>query len=293
MMLDAVVKLILLFAGAIIGGALAQFLMRRSKRIADRRAVRFVLVLVAAVAGGALLMAFAEAAVEQVTQTPIPEPTLENAPNAPALPAKADPPPTPQSGMQVVQQSYYTTSSGVLVIVGEVRNIGGIPLEEIEVIAMLYEDDRFIGSDKGWAVVDVVLPGEQALFEVWYSDAPAGWDRYELQLQAEPASDHALERHYPHFEVEASVELRKNKWTVFGTVTNTGGRAMRLVEVYMGLYAKDGTLLSIANDYVDLDQIGPGETSTFTTYAYKDHLTAAVPVDAWKAWVDAAPVETD
>ncbi|MBN1285576.1 MAG: hypothetical protein JXB47_09270 [Anaerolineae bacterium] len=195
----------------------------------------------------------------------------------------------------LLQHGYYINSLGTPVILGEVENTGNVDLDKVEIIVMLYDGERFLGSDNGFSFAEIVQVGERALFRAHFSDPPETWDRYEIQVQAEPASDYLKQRLYDGLTItEINVERRDSKWVAFGKVKNTGSRPMRIVQVVVGLYDAGDRLLGIADGYVDLDRLAPGVTSTFTVDTYVDYLLVdaqTAKVAAWRVEVHGYPDE--
>lgn len=225
-------------------------------------------------------------------------PAVQKTQGAPILDVNISPTSTviPKPAISLKQHGYYTSPSDTLIVIGEVENTGNVDLDQAEVIVLLYEDDRFIGSDNGYIFGHGVRVGERALFRAFFSDPPQNWTHYELQVQAEPISEYARKYFYDDFVIEEiEIILRNNRWVAYGVVKNDGRQTMKLVEIVVGLYDDDGKLLGIIDDYIDLDKLGPGDTSTFTTDIPADYLVHGESdigkVATWKTEIHGYPDE--
>jgi len=163
--------------------------------------------------------------------------------------------------------NHWADSNGGFVVVGQVINHAPVPLEFVRVNIQLYdpageiliEQDNFVSSD-------LIMPGEYAPFSIVFSDGlPPDTVRYDLEASARYA-DYATQTFYgpENFAVTSESTFDENGLLVVsGQVRNEGNLTANLVKVIVTIFDEEQRVAGTDTTLVDVQQLAPGETSTF------------------------------
>lgn len=164
------------------------------------------------------------------------------------------------ASLEVVSHHSYVDDIGYYNIVGEVRNNTDSPMEYVEIVATLYDDDgNMTGTESGFTLLDVVLPGGKSPFEISTSEWE-GTTHYKLQVQGDPAD---MPRQDMSIVSHSSRVDRLGYLNIFGEVQNTGETASEWVQIVATLYDEADNVVGASYAFSSMDIIEPGETSPF------------------------------
>jgi hypothetical protein len=148
-------------------------------------------------------------------------------------------------------------------VVGEIENIGSTNLHWLKVTAKFYdENNSLIGSSSAYALLDVLLPGRKAPFEVVLKDSNANRIKnYTLSLEFDEYI----------YEKPLGLEILKNTTyideagfqKVNGTVKNIAAKNATAVKVVATFYNGEGKICGVAYSYTTPSTIRPNQTAIF------------------------------
>ncbi|GAB4217086.1 MAG: hypothetical protein OHK0022_58970 [Roseiflexaceae bacterium] len=205
------------------------------------------------------------------TTGPITAGALERIDAAPqALAQQAGPQPFTVLGM-----TRYNTRSDIWFI-GEVRNDGDQPREQIEVrINLLDGEGNEVASENGFANLNYLAPGEVAPFTVLFNgdtEPIPPFERLEIEVRGDPA-DFYLKYTLRTLSFD-QIEMRpsgRSSFELEGVLRNTGEEPVRFSEVLVVFYGDDGRVVGTTSAYADEDNedniLAPGKTAPFSTYS--------------------------
>lgn len=166
------------------------------------------------------------------------------------------------SALEILSHQSYVDGLGWHHIVGEVQNSGSIPLEFVEVIARLYdEDEKLVSTKITFTAPDVIYPGGKAPFDI-ITLRQSQWSRmthYELQVKGDTAEE---------LMQQSLILLNQNSYIedgylyVAGEVQNTGATPA-LVKLIVTLYDADHNVVNTDWSYADLGIIRTDDISPF------------------------------
>ncbi|HPA71927.1 MAG TPA: FxLYD domain-containing protein [Spirochaetota bacterium] len=154
---------------------------------------------------------------------------------------------------------------GNVYVVGLYRNTGRSIIRKPMVVATLYSGDgRKVAMGKGYAIREVLLPGEETPVRVLVSRPPA-WTRYEISHVAE--HPHAFTRlGRPAMELRAC-RLQKGRYSgyeVTGEIVNRSGGPVKFVQVAGVVYDASKNVIGAGAGYAGGNLIAPGDYTTFS-----------------------------
>lgn len=181
-----------------------------------------------------------------------------------ALPSMILAPASAQSDFTVLSSSDYIDSIDFYHIVGELQNNSDRVVRFVEVTATLYDDqDVVVGRPFGFALIDVMRPGERSPFHVIFTDSEQinKIVSYKLSISSTPLT----------VDKERSLELKVGEgyldsigfYHLVGEVTNNGDRTATFVEVSAAFYDSNGNIVDTATGFTSPSDVGPGMTEAF------------------------------
>lgn len=195
---------------------------------------------------------------EQVEKQPTEVVEATSVPPTETLALPTDTPTPSAPPLEILSHDSYT-DGGWFHIVGEVQNNTDYPMEYVEIVATLYDDDnKVVGTDFTYTFLDVIPPGGKAPFETG-TDEWEGTTNYKLQTQGSegslPRQDLVIRSHESYID---------GGWLhVRGEVENTGTTDAEYVQLVITLYDASGNVVGVDFTYTTLDTIPAGGTSPF------------------------------
>lgn len=203
-----------------------------------------------------------------VSSEPPENPDPPETPDPPEAPNPPEPPETPDlpTGDVEITESVAYDESGYSFIIGTITNGSGRNIEFAKVVASLYNNDEFVGSDFTYSTLDILQPGESSPFKMYLLDAP-NYDTYELVLEWDTTEE------IPYRPEVRSLRLTNDFYpTITGQVRNATNETLEFVKIALTCY-QNGELVDADFTYSDLDTLLPDATSPFTSYlisAYRE-----------------------
>ena len=146
---------------------------------------------------------------------------------------------------------------------GEVINNTSSNHRFTKIVASLYNaSNTLIGSDFGYADIDIIKPGQRSPFSVLVIDPPAGIDRYALQLESRATTEKPLEGFVLVSQGDRDGDIADWHY-IYGEVRNDTGVEVRFVKILATLYNAEGIVVGNDYTYTDLSTLTPGQTSPF------------------------------
>ncbi len=176
-----------------------------------------------------------------------------------AYPSRGDPVPA----LHLLSHSWFTTETGIPVLVGELENPLDVPVYRIRLPVTLYDQQgRVVNVLQAQVLRDVIPPHGRTPFVVRVEEGPVGARQWRWTAQYRPAppsaSAHGL------FLGPISPAIDNSGYLVLrGTVKNGGPRRVNFVRLVGALYARDGTILNASFSYPLTYHLDPGETDVF------------------------------
>jgi len=164
-------------------------------------------------------------------------------------------------GLEITNTSAFVDEYGDLRILGEVRNNGAVPQEEVRIEALYYDaGGRIVDSDFAFTWLSVLLPGQRGCFDLAIPK-PEGYASHLLSVRAQ-ASEAAPRVGLEIAEVSSGLD-EEGFYFVTGRVRNRGAEAASDVEVVVALYDHVGKVVACGPALVDPPALAPGEEGLF------------------------------
>jgi len=181
--------------------------------------------------------------------------------------AGADQTPTPTPLPVDVQNVFFSeTTIGGLWVLGEVRNPGAEPLEQVRVgVTLLDAAEQEIARTEGLVALDLVEPSQVAPFAIDFEEPPGAFSRY--RVFATHAVAAYVGSYYDQLEV-ASVREEGDPYaayTVSGLVRNVGGEQANDVYVVLTAFDKQERVVAMRKIAPANSVIPPGADVPFST----------------------------
>jgi len=166
--------------------------------------------------------------------------------------------------VEILQSGIYTGGLDIPFIIGVLRNNTDRPLKFVEIVASTFDDGgKFAGSGSTFAMVQVLLPGEVAPFEMSFFDAPP-FASYELAAEFDEADPDDLQKTCREFEIsDVAGSADVVGYEITGQVTSGCADTVKWVEIISAVYDAEGDLIGVDLSYSELDELAPGATSPF------------------------------
>lgn len=197
------------------------------------------------------------------TRTPTSTPTLITLPSpTPTWTSTPTPTTTPTADLSVLDNhSTYTDTLGSRYIVGEVQNNRSSNFRFVRVHADVFNaQGQLIDTDFTFAQRSIIEPNGKSCFKILLLDDPAGFDHYELTVQA----DTTTEQPRPLALLNINEGPNTFAFELIGQVRNDGQEDAEFVKIVGTLYDGDGTVIDCSFTYANLDTIAPGALSSWS-----------------------------
>lgn len=200
-----------------------------------------------------------------IVDVPPPTPTA-----TPTVPPSATPTFTPlptvtptsePAGVFVLgNHTAYTSSSGSLHIIGEVRNNTTQPISFVKISADVFNGAQLVATDFTYADIDPLRPGDHTCFEVLILNPPA-YTAYAFEAPTYRESTAAL----PLLSVlgENHNLDSAGDYHILGQVRNDTGATVTFVQPVAALYNSAGQVVDCDFTYVNSTNLAPGQVSAF------------------------------
>lgn len=166
--------------------------------------------------------------------------------------------------VRVVSHSSFYNIFNTLWVVGEVENIGDMATRFTKITATFYNSsNQVIGSEYGYADLDVLLPGRKSSFDILFDESDGSlnvhnytlavsWDNYAagkpLGIEILSSSNYIDGYGYMH---------------VIGEVRNQGTLNANFTQVFATFYDSSGTVVGTDWDFTDPTHLTPNEIGAF------------------------------
>jgi hypothetical protein len=175
--------------------------------------------------------------------------------------------------VEVLSYSWYVSSLGNFIVVGEVQNVGSSILQFVDLQGIVYTTD---GEARATAYASpysaYILPQQKAPFIFYFRSnnsysgnldwISTGVDRVEFSSYSVETEDYL----YPDLEITDVTDYINSNgfFTVSGNVRNTGDQTTGHLWVVATFYNSTGSVISIGFSYFLTDSLLAGQTTSFT-----------------------------
>lgn len=162
--------------------------------------------------------------------------------------------------LSVVSLNTLPTSIGP-VVVGEIRNASGSPVEGVQVaVALTDRAGNAIGNQFGFTLLKIVPAGAKAAFSIPYTGGPRTVSKVSATVTADPR----VQAQYTTVQVSNKQgQVLGTDYEVTGTVTNSSPSPVNFANVVATFYDRGGAVVGAAHDVSDATVIQPGGTTPF------------------------------
>jgi hypothetical protein len=162
--------------------------------------------------------------------------------------------------ISVVSINTLPTSIGP-VVVGEIRNASGSPVDGVQIAVSLTDrGGQAIGNQFGFTLLKVVPPGAKAPFSIPYTGGTHDVGKVSATVKADPT----VAMPYTTVQVVSKTAQALGKdYEVTGTVSNSSSTPVNFANVVGTFYDKSGNVVGAAHDVSDATAIPPGGTTSF------------------------------
>jgi hypothetical protein len=157
------------------------------------------------------------------------------------------------------QSSYYA--------LGVITNTSPFIIDKPKVIAVLLDaEGKELGTDFGFAALDVLGPGDSSPVKILIKDPPEH-DSLRFEVAVRKAS--YVPSLAESLRVEAMeprpAQFSKNGWEVEGKVHNEGTQRAKFVQIYIQAFGAEGKLVGLGTTFADAEVLEPGATARFSS----------------------------
>src|SRR2546426_7083630 len=162
--------------------------------------------------------------------------------------------------ISVVSISSLPTSIGP-VVVGEVRNASGSPVEGVQIAVSLTDRaGHAIGNQFGFTLLKVLPAGAKAPFSIPYTGGTHDVGKVSATVRADPS----VQMQYTTVRVASkAAQPLGTDYEVTGTVSNSSSTPVTFANVVGTFYDKSGSVVGAAHDVSGGSTIPPGGTAPF------------------------------
>lgn len=192
---------------------------------------------------------------EPVAPTATPSPT----PTQTATPAPTE---TPTDDLFVLgNHSTYTSTFGSRYIVGEVQNNGSDNIRFVRVnVDVFNAQGQLIDTDFTFTQRRVINPSGKSCFKIILLDDPAGFDHYELRVEATATTDQV--RPLTLFNINEGPNTFA--YELIGQVRNDGEESLEFVKIIGTLYDSDDKVIDCDFTFSNTSTLAPGAVSSWS-----------------------------
>ena len=162
--------------------------------------------------------------------------------------------------ISVVSINTLPTSIGP-VVVGEVRNASGSPVDGVQIAVSLTDRaGQAIGNQFGFTLLKVLPAGAKAPFSIPYTGGTHDVGKVSATVRADPS----VQMQYTTVRVASrAAQALGTDYEVTGTVSNSSSTPVNFANVVGTFYDKGGKVVGAAHDVSDATTIPPGGTTPF------------------------------
>ena len=168
----------------------------------------------------------------------------------------------PAFGEIIVQNDQtYIGDDGTMHIVGEIQNNSKAPLNKIEILAILTDENgNEVDRIEGKMLSNVLMPGMKGGFDIITNEKISKTLSYNLEFDYKLAA--------PKSQVIdiVSSELTRdqlNNVAISGTIENKGEITANMINVVATLYDRDGNVVTVSKTQTQPDFLKPGDENFF------------------------------
>ncbi len=166
--------------------------------------------------------------------------------------------------LAVVQIQGYRTPVGSLWLLGEVRNDGPLPVENVQVeVGLRDEVGNLVGTAVSWTAAAIIPSGEKAPFGMLLRETPPGYAYPTVSLVGGQSVQDLGTRYLGVVAEETAVVLDGERARVTGQITNNGNETASTVRLVLTLYDSEGKISGYAQQTLDTPLL-PGDNHPFT-----------------------------
>jgi hypothetical protein len=177
---------------------------------------------------------------------------------APTTPPRA----LADNGITAMNQGSYVDGSNELHLVGEIKNSGSQPVQDVNIAASFVDSSgKTFDGTQGYAEIRLLQPGDVVPYDVTKFPAPNAMVSYNLHMTwSKP--DHAeaaglvLQNDAPFDDGQGFIHIT-------GTVANNGPQPAAGVRAVAVFYNSDGTVAFISDNLTSPSSLNPGDTANF------------------------------
>jgi len=162
--------------------------------------------------------------------------------------------------ISVVSINTLPTSIGP-VVVGEVRNASGSPVDGVQIAVSLTDRaGQAIGNQFGFTLLKVLPPGAKAPFSIPYTGGTHDVGKVSATVRADPS----VQIDYTTVQIASkAAQALGTDYEVTGTVSNSSSTPVNFANVVGTFYDKSGNVVGAAHDVSGATTIPPGGTALF------------------------------
>ncbi len=155
---------------------------------------------------------------------------------------------------------HYIGYDGTLHIVGEVINDSDKPLNQVNIFATIYSDDKIIHQTNTETLTNVIMPGMKGVFDITMTENIEGVDSYILDI------DYKITHPKSQVIEITSSQLSYTQFdnlVIQGTVANNGDATANMVKVIATLYDRDGNVIAVSQIRTEPDYLRANDETFF------------------------------
>lgn len=174
------------------------------------------------------------------------------------------PTPTPVA-LRVAGLAFYRTPVDTLWCLGEVVNVSGQPVEEIQVQISLHDEQgRLLASGRAFSELHILAAGGRSPFSILFTSPPGSFAQYQVAVVGGVPSTHLGPR-YPDLAIVGDWGgwLDENTYQVRGEVQNVGQDEAEQVALVVTLYDEQGHVMGARTVEIAAEVFLPGAVAPF------------------------------
>jgi hypothetical protein len=194
------------------------------------------------------------------TKTSTPLPTETPQPTATSTPER-------EAEVELLETASYFNIAGDFVVFGLIKNVGEVPADFIWVTVTVRDaSSTVVATRQTFALINVALPGDIAPFRAYFFDEIPAEVSYEVEIEADVASESALDLDYRDLEIlsaDGSLTHSGSYYQILGEVRNTGEKVAESVSIRALLFNAEGALIGFDTISTEYAILPPDSTSPF------------------------------
>jgi LysM repeat protein len=172
--------------------------------------------------------------------------------------------------VEVSQINSYQTPIGNLWLLGEVVNLGDLPVADVRLaIGLMDASGVEVGTVAAWAATPLIMPGQAAPFGVLVNEPPAGFEQPVVTVAGGESVADLGTQYVDLVVVDTAVVPQNDRVQVAGQVQNSGQTAAQAITITATFYDSQGQVIGYQQQPLP-DVLAPAQSQSFT-------LTAAPP----------------